>query len=138
MVRILVVDDDEQVRGFVTATLKRRKYEVTEAASGNEAIRILNAEEPFGVVMSDVNMPDGNGSDVAHEVMFKHPSTRLIMMTGDTGEHNAVLTEIQIAFPSVPILEKPLRPIPILGAVAEAIAKNSSNNQPRTEEEAHG
>lgn len=59
-VRVLVADDEEQIRVMVADALRHVGLEVTVAASGNEAIRLLSAEQP-DLVITDMCMPDGDG-----------------------------------------------------------------------------
>lgn len=61
--RILIVDDDRDVRNILGSVLGQRGLEVTVAATGNEAIAALT-EKSFSVVILDLVMPDGDGFDV--------------------------------------------------------------------------
>ena len=61
--RILIVDDDRDVRNILGAVLGQRGLDVTVAATGNEAIAALT-EQNFSVVILDLVMPDGDGFDV--------------------------------------------------------------------------
>jgi len=59
--RILVVEDEDPVRNFVVATLTDCGYEICEAADGEEALEILEEDQDFDLVISDVMMPDLDG-----------------------------------------------------------------------------
>ena len=61
--RILVVDDDELVRNYVTRALLSRGYDVTAAADGFSAVAIIEKEE-FDLVICDLKMPDMRGEEV--------------------------------------------------------------------------
>lgn len=134
--RILIVDDDEQVRNYCAHALKIKKYLVETAESGEEAIKMLrDAEKPYDLVLSDVNMPNGNGKDVAREVCLRHASTtKVIMMTGALTD-NQPLEELLVEFPEIRVEEKPLKPMVLLQAVAAVL--HIATIRPK-EEEAHG
>ncbi len=62
--RILVADDDDDIRGLVTFTLRSRGYNVLEAHAGDTALELVRAERPNLAVL-DVGMPGLNGIEVA-------------------------------------------------------------------------
>lgn len=61
--RTLIVEDSSAMRAFVRAALEDEGFEVTEAESGFEALRVLPRER-FDLVIVDVNMPDINGLEL--------------------------------------------------------------------------
>ena len=79
---ILVVDDDPRLREIVRRLLVHAGYEVVEAASAGEAMSCLERRS-FGLVVSDVHMPGGNGMALAQEIRSRCPATAVIMLTGD-------------------------------------------------------
>jgi DNA-binding response OmpR family regulator len=60
MARVLVVDDDRDIRGLLAELLKRAHHTVVEAADGREGLRLLHAEQPDLVIL-DVSMPGLDG-----------------------------------------------------------------------------
>jgi DNA-binding NtrC family response regulator len=78
---ILVVEDEEGVRAVVQAALERVGYRVTTATNGMEASRLL-AEQEFGLVLTDVLMPDKDGIEVISELRRDHPNLPIIAMSG--------------------------------------------------------
>ena len=62
-VRVLVVDDDANIRKLIIAALKRYGYEFSEAANGKEALQLMQSESP-DVVVLDLMMPVASGWDV--------------------------------------------------------------------------
>ena len=82
-VRILVVDDDEQLRAYLRRLLARSEYVVEEAATADEAIERI-AGNPPDLVLLDLQLPDRSGLDVL-EAIREEPATRLlpvVMLTG--------------------------------------------------------
>jgi CheY-like chemotaxis protein len=63
--RILIADDNKQIRMLVSATLRAGGYELLEAADGAEALDMAVAEQP-DLVLLDVMMPDLDGFEVLH------------------------------------------------------------------------
>jgi PAS domain S-box-containing protein len=80
---ILVVEDDDLVRGTVTAQLERMGYKVIATANGHEAIDILKSRPQIDLMFSDVVMPGGlNGRDLATEALKIAPSLKIILTSG--------------------------------------------------------
>jgi DNA-binding response OmpR family regulator len=83
---ILVVDDDPQIRNFLTTFLKREGYDIEAAESARSAIDMLKADE-YDVVITDKNMTDNSGDTEAGMLVLKYvkehiPSAEVIMITG--------------------------------------------------------
>lgn len=58
----LVVDDEDAVRGYVRMTLEREGFKTIEAASGIEALRLVEKlGDAVDLIVSDIKMPDGDG-----------------------------------------------------------------------------
>jgi two-component system OmpR family response regulator len=80
--RILVVDDDHDVREVLTDDLLNAGYAVSQAHSGNAALRVLDRER-IDLVLSDVYMSDGDGWELLKEVRRRHPTEpRVVLITG--------------------------------------------------------
>jgi two-component system KDP operon response regulator KdpE len=81
--RVLVVDDEPQIVRALSINLRARKYEVTAASSGAEAL-ILAARHPPDVVLLDLGLPDMDGADVI-EGLRGWTSAPIIVLSGRTG-----------------------------------------------------
>lgn len=82
-VRILLADDDPQVRAITTRILHRQSWEVVTAANGREAVDRWPADgEPFDLVILDVNMPEMNGYEAFRELRRIHPDARILFISG--------------------------------------------------------
>jgi len=86
--RILVVDDDPQIRRVMRATLVSGGYEVSDARAGEEAIEKLRTE-PFDLVLLDVNMP-GMGGTEACQAIRASTDIAIIMLTVRNTEKDKV------------------------------------------------
>jgi PAS domain S-box-containing protein len=81
--RILLVDDDADVRSAAAAMLRDAGYEVVEASSAAAALDALErAESPTGLVLADISMPGINGVEFAAIVRRTWPALPVLLMTG--------------------------------------------------------
>ena len=81
--RILIVEDEDSVRGIVVRALAMCGYEITEASDGDEALDIIEeAETPFDVVLSDIMMPEMDGPTLIAEAGEKLRGAKVIFMSG--------------------------------------------------------
>jgi len=80
--KILIVDDDQMIRWALTEALRSWGYGYVEAGSVTNCLTTFDAEQP-GVVLLDVNLPDGSGLDALREIKRRQPEAVVIMMTGN-------------------------------------------------------
>lgn len=80
-VHVLVIDDDEQIRGFLRAVLDDAGWEVTEAGSAERAFELLH-EQDWSLVLCDVMLGDANGFSVLRRFKEELPDTQVVLMTG--------------------------------------------------------
>jgi two-component system KDP operon response regulator KdpE len=86
--RILVVDDDPQIRRAMKATLTARGYEVSDARTGDEALDKLRAEA-YDLILLDVNMPGSSGMEICR-VIRSTSDVAIIMLTVNNTEKSKV------------------------------------------------
>ena len=79
--KALVVDDEAQVREFVSAVLRTEGWSVTQTASAEEAIEKLN-QAPWSVVFCDVMLGGADGYSVLRRFKEELPDTKVVLMTG--------------------------------------------------------
>lgn len=91
MKRILVVEDEEAIREFVVINLKRAGYDTVEAGTGEDAIKLFEANPSgFQIALLDIALPGIDGLRVCKELR-KHSSTMgIIMLTARTQEMDKV------------------------------------------------
>jgi len=87
--RILIVDDDAELRANLSEILKNAGYHTDEASSGGEAIRKATSED-FDIMLLDLIMPKMNGIDVLTEMQKIKPGIKVIMITAFATVENAV------------------------------------------------
>ena len=79
--RILVVDDDADVRDVLTRFLKRRGYVVEHASDGKEALDAVREHEP-DLMLLDIHLPKMSGLDVLSNIQDDNLHTRTIALSG--------------------------------------------------------
>jgi len=83
--RILVVDDERDIRYILTALLSKMGYEVLVASNGEEAL-IQFTNSPFSLVLTDWKMPGIDGFTLAKRIKNQSPHTPVILVTGESEE----------------------------------------------------
>ena len=78
---VLVVDDESAIRYSFTKTLQRIGYQVDSAASGEEALDLIDKSQ-YEVILTDIRMPGISGVDLLSHIREKSPDTSVIMVTG--------------------------------------------------------
>lgn len=89
MRKILVVDDDADLRMTVTSALTDGQYEVDQASDGEEAVNRVRANQ-YDLVLLDVNMPKMSGIEALKEIKAHDPSIMVIMLTAFSNIRDAV------------------------------------------------
>jgi len=79
---ILIVEDDDGVRQYAAEILRDLNYQVLEARDSASALKLLDAEKNFDLLLTDVVLPGKNGRELANEVEKRRPGIKVIFMTG--------------------------------------------------------
>jgi len=87
--RILIVDDDENIRNTLKAILDDEGYVVDTAVTGGEAIQ-KTQKTAYNVALLDIRLPDMEGVDLLKLIKDSVPRTRKIMLTGYPSMQNAI------------------------------------------------
>jgi two-component system cell cycle sensor histidine kinase/response regulator CckA len=81
--RVLLVEDEDVVRSFAVRALRSRGYEVLEAATGAEALEVMQANQGrIDIVVSDVVMPEMDGPTLLKALRRKKPDLKIIFVSG--------------------------------------------------------
>lgn len=80
--KILVVDDEPQIRSLLRSLLSRQGYQVMEAGDGAEALSLYEQGFSFDLVLTDVVMPQMDGLQLSREIATLMPATRVLFMSG--------------------------------------------------------
>ena len=90
MKRVLILEDEANIRSFVVINLKRAGYEVVEAGTGYEALDKLEQNPDIGVAILDVMLPDIDGFEVCRRIRASGMKIGVIMLTARTQEDDKV------------------------------------------------
>ncbi len=122
MMRILVIDDDANIRGILAEMLTTAGYEVVEASNGKEGVRLYR-DAPFDLVVTDLLMPEKDGLEVVMELRKDFPQVKIITLSGGGAYGNSSL-ETSKALGAARALLKPFMEDQLLEAVREVLESN--------------
>ena len=90
MKKVLVLEDEASIRGFLVLNLKRNGYEPLEAGSGAEAFEQLQKNPDIKVALLDIMLPDTDGFEVCRKIRASGSKMGIIMLTARTQEMDKV------------------------------------------------
>ncbi|HTY55183.1 MAG TPA: sigma-54 dependent transcriptional regulator [Candidatus Binataceae bacterium] len=90
MAKLLVVDDEKNIRVNLARFLESCGHQVELAESGPQALATLNGKDDFDLVLTDYRMAEMNGLELLKEIKRRHPDTLVILMTAFGTIENAV------------------------------------------------
>jgi CheY-like chemotaxis protein len=116
---ILVVEDEEVVRGLTREILEGAGYRVLEAGGGAEALRLCEEnDEPIDLLLTDVVMPETSGREVAEQLTLLRPNISVLFMSGYT---DAAIVHHGILDSTVEFIQKPFNPRALVEKVREVL-----------------
>jgi two-component system KDP operon response regulator KdpE len=83
--RVLVVDDDSQIRRVMRTTLEARGYEVDEAGSGEQALELTRSGK-YELILLDINLPAKTGIETCREIRTSSTAPIIMLTVRDAGE----------------------------------------------------
>ena len=131
--KILIVEDEYAIRSFITLNFKREgalgfkneAFEVFEADSGEEAIRIFEENEDIRLVLLDVMLPGIDGFEVLRYLREKSDEIGIIMLTARTHEQDKVMG---LEYGADDYISKPFSPAELIARVRSLIRRLSLAN----------
>jgi two-component system, cell cycle sensor histidine kinase and response regulator CckA len=131
---IVVVEDEETVRSMARQILAARGYRVLEAASGDDAVRLIEGQGgAVDLLLTDVVMPHMSGRELAELLAPRFPELRVLYMSGYT--RDAIVRHAGLD-PKTPYLQKPFTALSVTEAVRRALdgtGKSKSGRQKQPE-----
>jgi PAS domain S-box-containing protein len=112
--RVLLVDDDDDVRSSIADMLRRLGHKVTDAAEGTAAVELMQ-KTTFDLLIVDFAMPQMSGAEVAKLARQVRDNQPILFVTG-----YAESARLETSAPDAAVLRKPFR----IGALAEAVEKS--------------
>jgi CheY-like chemotaxis protein/two-component sensor histidine kinase len=119
---VLLVEDEQPVRGLASRILQQQGYTLLEASDGKEALRVVqeHAEKKIDLLLTDVVMPQMGGRELADQLKLLRPDIKVLYTSGYTDNaivHHGVLD------PGIHILQKPFSPQSLSCKVREILDK---------------
>ena len=90
MKKVLILEDEVNIRSFVVINLKRAGYQTIEAGTGEEALEQLRLHPDIGVAILDIMLPDIDGFEVCRRIRATSKQIGVIMLTARTQEMDKV------------------------------------------------
>jgi DNA-binding response OmpR family regulator len=127
--RILIVDDETNVRLNFRMTLETEGYEILEAISGEEAVQLL-AEHSFALAILDIRMPGMDGLELLARMRESGIRVPAMIVTAYSDVPNAVKA---MKLGAIDFLQKPLRPEELRRIVTEILKRHTGQDDPLAE-----
>jgi DNA-binding response OmpR family regulator len=127
--RILIVDDETNVRLNFRMTLETEGYEVFEVSSGEEAVQLL-AEHSFALAILDIRMPGMDGLELLAKMRESGIRVPAMIVTAYSDVPNAVKA---MKLGAIDFLQKPLRPEDLRSIVTEILKRHTAQDDSSTE-----
>ena len=110
MARILVVDDEVELRTLLRKVLTRRGHDVIEAENGSVAISMVEQGEIPDLIITDIFMPDTDGIEVLRHLRAKYPELKIVVMSGGGNRVSRGYLPAATALGANHVIEKPFDP----------------------------
>ena len=125
--RVLIVDDEKNIRRTFKMVLESEGFEVSVAETGEEALKVHQKEKPDAVVL-DVKLPGIDGIETLRRIKDKEPELPVIMISG----HGTIATAVEATrFGAFDFVEKPLSKERLLVAIRNALKVQSLGREVR-------
>jgi two-component system, response regulator, stage 0 sporulation protein F len=116
MPRVLVVEDEYNIRLLITKILEQLRYEVTQAEHGGAALEILQQNPDFDIIISDIEMPVIDGVSLTQELKRRYPHVRVVVISAYWDRINEAIDKGANNY-----LRKPFSRQQLLDALNEAV-----------------
>src|SRR3954468_3697507 len=124
--RILIVDDEEVLRDVLETVLRREGFEVLLAASGEEALNVLDGDENVDLVILDIMLPGISGIDTLRSIRVSTPSLPVIVITAFSSIDGAIEAMKHGAYHYIP---KPFKNEEVVITVNKALEQKRLSNE---------
>lgn len=125
MTRILLAEDDESMRLYLTRALEKSGYEVVAVDRGTAAVPLLELEH-FDLLLTDIVMPEMDGIELAQQAATIAPATRVMFITGFA----AVTLRAGKVAPEAKVLSKPFHLKDLVLEVDRMFERSSASGLP--------
>ena len=131
MSRVLIVEDEESIRGFLKINLKRNGYEVIEVDNGEDGIKIAINEKP-AIVILDVMLPGIDGFNVCKRIREEEKNIGIIMLTAKSQDIDKITG---LEYGADDYIVKPFNPMELLLRIKAILRRIGDEEEKRTIEQ---
>lgn len=107
MAKVLIVDDEDDIREFATGFFRRRKVEVITASSGEEALDAIQKKAP-DLILLDIKLPGIDGIETLQRIREKNKDVKIVMVTGREPEEGGAWNKCS-QMGAIAYIHKPLQ-----------------------------
>jgi DNA-binding NtrC family response regulator len=129
MARILIIDDESQIRSMLRLMLERVGYDVIEAADGMEGIKQYR-DNPADLIITDLIMPNKDGIGTIIELKKEFPQVKIIAMSGGGVNRPEGYLDGAKKLGATRTLTKPIDRDEMLNAVRETLKADTASAKP--------
>ncbi|HTU01190.1 MAG TPA: response regulator, partial [Candidatus Sulfotelmatobacter sp.] len=115
---LLLVEDEETIRGNVRECLQQLGYRVLEAPDGVAALELCKLHPEIQMVLTDLIMPHMGGYELASEIAERYPQLKVLFMSGYTDD---AIVRQGVLSATTPYLQKPFSPVSLARKVRETL-----------------
>jgi DNA-binding response OmpR family regulator len=122
--KILVVEDDDSIRKFISINLKRNNFEVYEAPNGEYALDNIKSISPQ-VVILDIMLPGINGYDVCVKIREKYPKILIVMLTAKNQDMDKIMG---LELGADDYIVKPFNPLELVARIRAMLRRSQQGH----------
>ena len=123
--KVLIVEDEANIRAFIKINLKKNNYTALEAESGEQAIEIVNVEKP-DIIILDVMLPGIDGFETCTKIREKFEDVGIIMLTAKGQDMDKIMG---LQYGADDYMIKPFNPMELLLRISGLIRRIRSNKE---------
>ena len=129
-IRVLVVEDEEPIRRFITINLERNGFEVIGTASGLEALELVAAKRPALVVL-DLMLPDLDGYEICRRLRETEPDAAVIMLTARGQDMDKIMG---LELGADDYMVKPFNPLELVARIRSVLRRTLKTREDQPED----
>ena len=121
MARILVIDDDDNLRRLLRRFLEKAGHEVSEAPNGKIGLDIQR-DNPADLIITDLFMPEKEGTEFIMDMGYEFPKAKIIAMSGGSNIEDVDFLKLAENLGALKTFQKPFKQEELLAAVEELLS----------------
>ena len=125
MSRILIVEDEDSIRKFIKISLKREKFEVSEAGSAEEGLQKILQENPDLVIL-DIMLPGMNGFELCEKLKKQNENIGIIILTARGQDMDKIMG---LEYGADDYMVKPFNPLELIARINSLLRRMKYKNK---------